>query len=409
MAPRLALDYGRRPYPVELPAESRILRAPTPLEAPPSLEFLMESALDEPVGAVRLEERVRAGMRVVLVVSDSTRAEPRDALVRAVLARMPGAVSVEVAVATGTHGPCRLEDLGIGEDLASRIDRVVMHDGADRGSLVAVGTTRRGTPVTVNRAVLDADLVVATGCIIPHYFAGYGAGVKAIFPGLGGAREIRINHELKAEPGARAGVVDGNPCRDDLEEVLDFLPAPPFLLNAVVDDDGHARAAVAGDVRAAFRAGAARCAPLYTVRAPRARTVVVSGRGPITASLYQASKLVAAAAPLAVAERSSWSPSAGREPGRSRSSTAASSRSESDRDCRPVAASSWCRRSHRTSWRRPVSSTRPRSRLCSRAATRPRSCCRAPARSCARRSNERAQRAPRADSDRQRPRSDRGP
>jgi nickel-dependent lactate racemase len=299
MAPRLALDYGRRPYPVELPAESRILRAPTPLEAPPSLEFLMESALDEPVGAVRLEERVRAGMRVVLVVSDSTRAEPRDALVRAVLARMPGAVSVEVAVATGTHGPCRLEDLGIGEDLASRIDRVVMHDGADRGSLVAVGTTRRGTPVTVNRAVLDADLVVATGCIIPHYFAGYGAGVKAIFPGLGGAREIRINHELKAEPGARAGVVDGNPCRDDLEEVLDFLPAPPFLLNAVVDDDGHARAAVAGDVRAAFRAGAARCAPLYTVRAPRARTVVVSGRGPITASLYQASKLVAAAAPLA--------------------------------------------------------------------------------------------------------------
>jgi nickel-dependent lactate racemase len=298
MAPRLALDYGRRPYPVELPAGSRIVCAPTPSEAPPSLEFLMESALDNPVGSARLEERVRTGMRVALVVSDSTRAEPRDALIRAAMARMPGEVTVEVAVATGTHGPCRVEDLGIGADLAARVDRFVMHDGADAGSLVAIGRTRRGTPVTVNRAVVDADLVVATGCIIPHYFAGYGAGVKAIFPGLGGAREVRINHELKAEPGARAGVVDGNPCREDLEEALDFLPAAPFLLNAVVDDDGHARAAVAGDVRGAFRAGAARCAPLYTVRSPRARTVVVSGRGPITASLYQASKLVAAAAPL---------------------------------------------------------------------------------------------------------------
>ena len=35
------------------------------------------------------------------------------------------------------------------------------------------------------------DLVIATGCIRPHYFAGFGAGVKAIFPGLGQAAAIR--------------------------------------------------------------------------------------------------------------------------------------------------------------------------------------------------------------------------
>ena len=245
---------------------------------------------------------MRGARRVMVVVSDATRNEPRDALVRAVLARLPDSLAVTLAVATGTHGPCRVDELGIGDDLAARIDRWVVHDGARTDDLVAIGTTRRGTPVTINRAVLDADLVIATGCIIPHYFAGYGAGIKAIFPGLGGSREVRINHELKSEPGARAGVVDGNPCREDLEEVAELLPAPPFLLNLVLDDDGGARAAVAGDVRAAFRAGAALSSPLYTVRAPRAGCVVVSGRGPITASLYQASKLVAAAAPL-VADR----------------------------------------------------------------------------------------------------------
>lgn len=294
----VALDYGIQPYPAVLPAGSRIVRAPIPPEPPPPLESLMESALSRPIGAARLEGRVRPGMRVVVVVSDSTRAEPRDALLRAVLARLPDSVSVEVAVATGTHDACQVADLAIGADLTARVSGWIMHDGSRADSLARVGTTRRGTPVTINRALLDADLIVATGCIIPHYFAGYGAGVKAIFPGLGGAREVRINHELKSEPGARAGVVDGNPCREDLEEVLDFLPPPAFLLNLVLDDDGAARAAVAGDVRAAFRAGAELCAPLYRVRAPRARTVVVSGRGPITASLYQASKLVAAAAPL---------------------------------------------------------------------------------------------------------------
>src|SRR4029079_1631326 len=104
-------------------------------------------------------------------------------------------------------------------------------------------------------------------CIIPHYFAGYGAGIKAVFPGLGGHREIRINHRLKAEPTARAGVVDGNPCREDLEEVAALLPRRPYLLHAALDDDGAARAAVAGDVIAAFRAGARACEPLYRVRA----------------------------------------------------------------------------------------------------------------------------------------------
>src|SRR5690606_12682553 len=159
-------------------------------------------------------------------------------------------------------------------------------------------TTRRGTPVEIHRAVVEADLVVATGCIIPHYFAGYGAGIKALFPGLGGSASVRVNHRLKEEPGARAGVVDGNPCREDLEEVAEMLPRPPFILNAVLDDDGAARAAVAGEVRAAFRAGAAACEPLYRVRAAPSRAVVVSGKHPVTASLYQASKLVAAAAPL---------------------------------------------------------------------------------------------------------------
>lgn len=258
----------------------------------------MDPALASPIGSARLEERVRGARRVLVIVSDRTRAEPRDAMLRAILARIPPAVSVRVAVATGTHGPCRVEDLGIGADLAARIDGWVMHDGERREELVVLGTTRRGTPVAVNRAVVEADLVVATGCIIPHYFAGYGAGIKAVFPGLGGSREVRMNHELKAEPGARAGVVDGNPCREDLEEAADLLPAPMFLLDLVLDDDGGVRAAVAGDVRTAFRAGAALCAPLYSVRAPRAGCVVVSGRGPITASLYQASKLVAAAAPL---------------------------------------------------------------------------------------------------------------
>ncbi len=140
--------------------------------------------------------------------------------------------------------------------------------------------------------------MIATGCIRPHYFAGFGAGVKAIFPGLGEAGAIRANHTLKTQPGARAGVVDGNPCREDLEEAVAMVPTPAFLLNGVCGPDGLIHAAVAGELRAAFRAGADLARAWFTVRAPRAPIVVASDALPVTASLYQAAKIAAACADL---------------------------------------------------------------------------------------------------------------
>jgi lactate racemase len=300
MGIRLELDYGRRSRSIEVPAGSRIVRPPTPDDAPPALDGLLAAALDRPVGAPRLENQVGHADRVLVIVSDATRAEPRATMVQAVLARLPAPVRPTIAIATGTHGPANVADIERELDAPdrARIAGWVNHDGNDRTRLVSLGSTGRGTPVVVNRALLDADFIVATGCIIPHYFAGYGAGSKAVFPGLGGSREVRINHRLKESPGSRAGVVDENPCRADLEEAAALLPRPVFLLNAILDDDGGPRAAVAGNPRGAFRAGARLCEPLYRVTAPASRTIIVSGRGPVTASLYQASKLVAAAAPL---------------------------------------------------------------------------------------------------------------
>jgi nickel-dependent lactate racemase len=140
--------------------------------------------------------------------------------------------------------------------------------------------------------------VVATGCIRPHYFAGFGAGVKALFPGLGEATAIRVNHKLKTEPDARAGVFIGNPCRDDLEEAVSQIPTPAFLLNGVARPDDAIHDVVAGDLVGAFRRGAALAKQLFTVRARRAALVIASDALPVSGSLYQAAKIAAATAPL---------------------------------------------------------------------------------------------------------------
>lgn len=284
---RVLLPYGSQPYPVDLGGRQVQLVEPAERPAPAPLDALLDRALAN----VRL-----IGRRVTVIVSDPSRREPRESFVRAIRARIPGATWT-IAVATGTHGPCRIDDLGLSAD-SLRDATLINHDGHRPDDLVELGVTSRGTPVRIHRCVLDTDLVVATGCIRPHYFAGFGAGVKAIFPGLGEATAIRINHRLKTERDARAGVFVGNPCRDDLEEAVRLVPTPIFLLNGVYRPDDQIESVVAGHVVDAFRSGAALAKELFTVRARPSSLVIASDALPIAATLYQSAKIAAAVAPL---------------------------------------------------------------------------------------------------------------
>jgi nickel-dependent lactate racemase len=297
----IELPYGRAPYPLDLPGRAVTLVRPDPAVQPPRparpLQSLLAAALDSPIGAPPLASLVRAGDRVTIIVSDATRAEPRAAFLNALRDRLP-AVELTVAIATGTHGPAGdLAALGLTAEWLSGVS-VVDHDGHRPHDLVDLGVTARGTPVRLHRCAVETDLVIATGCIRPHYFAGFGAGCKAIFPGLGEAAAIRTNHALKSEIGARAGIVDGNPCRMDLADAVSRSPARAFLVNGVSAPDGEIHAVVAGDLDAAFRAGANFARTWFSVRAPRSRIVIASDALPVTASLYQAAKIAAACAPL---------------------------------------------------------------------------------------------------------------
>src|SRR3954464_4312572 len=201
------LPYGRVPYLLDLGKRRTVIVSAPERSSPPPLASLLEAALDAPTGTSRLEQLVRAGAKVTVIVSDATRTEPRAAFLEHLQARLP-AVRWTLAIATGTHGPTPLDALDLPAHLL-RDARLVNHDGHADAELVDLGTTSRGTPVRLHRCVVDADLVIATGCVRPHYFPGFGAGVKAIFPGLGAAAAIRHNHELKTHPRSRAGIIAG--------------------------------------------------------------------------------------------------------------------------------------------------------------------------------------------------------
>jgi nickel-dependent lactate racemase len=185
--------------------------------------------------------------------------------------------------------------------------RIHRHNPLDAKALEYVGITRRGTPVFINRLILDADEVMFCGSVAHHPFAGYGGGPRLLVPGCAGHETIARHHALAIDPEAlrlhprcRDGIVEGNPLQEDAREAFRFISAS-FLLHTVFNDQGQMISAVAGEPLQAF---AAACRTLDDMLlapvAQPASLVIVSGGGfpfdsdfrSAHAALYHASQVV---------------------------------------------------------------------------------------------------------------------
>jgi nickel-dependent lactate racemase len=236
--------------------------AASELPAPGDELDLVAQALARPEGAAPLDSRALAGKRILIVVDDNTRPTPARRFMHLVLEALQaaGAALGEVLVmpALGIHSPMSAEEMAakIGAANLARV-RWQNHDAFDDNQLGRLGQTTRGTAVVLNRAVLEADLVVSVGMVEPHLWAGFGGGMKNILPGLAGAVCIGEHHAIIAEPPYHFNRVgcppERNSFRLDLEETQGMLKAEVFCLNVCLDHHGGIAAAFAGDPIAAHR------------------------------------------------------------------------------------------------------------------------------------------------------------
>ena len=159
-------------------------------------------AVRNPVGSAPLKEVVKAGDKVVILVSDITRAWTKTSQYLPIVVEelnnngVPDE-DISVIVAAGTHRANTDEEKKIilGEDLFRRL-KVYDHDAYDMDKNMYLGTTKRGTPVYLDKRAVEADKVILTGGITPHLFAGFGGGRKSVLPGIAAAQTINHNHVM---------------------------------------------------------------------------------------------------------------------------------------------------------------------------------------------------------------------
>jgi nickel-dependent lactate racemase len=267
------------------------------------------AALSAPIQSPPLEDLFSAGDSVLLVVSDATRATASAQILNLLVRRLiqVGVSPADLAIifANGIHRPVTEDEKVelLTPFIAQRV-KTINHDAYDPAQLLSLGTTDRGTPVEVNRALKDFSHVVITGGIGFHYFAGFTGGRKSICPGLASARTIEATHllALDFETGGRrdgvgTGLLDGNAVHEECERVAAMI-APCFAVNSVVDERGRAVRVHAGDWRAAHRDGCQQYLAHHSTRIERRRELVVvsCGGNPYDINLIQAHKALDMAA-----------------------------------------------------------------------------------------------------------------
>lgn len=266
----LTLLCGEKEYGLNLPDEQvKGVLESKPLPVVEDEEGLVREALAHPVDAAPLGELVQKGETACIIVGDMTRLWARHhVLLPPLLGELNrGGIpddKIVIVSATGDHREQTPEEhrLLVGEETYSRVT-VVDHRARVAEEMIYLGTTVYGTPVSINRRVVDADRVILTGGIVYHFLAGWGGGKKSLVPGVAAYETIMKNHSLAfhaergrgLNPAVCAGSIESNPCSDDMVQGAGMV-GPDFLVNTVINEGNHKIArVVAGNYLTAYNKG----------------------------------------------------------------------------------------------------------------------------------------------------------
>src|SRR5512137_1384357 len=257
--------------PPTLKVDMAVSRQVEPLKDVP---LAIQEALSHPVGTLPLVELAKAGDKVCIVFTDSTRASPDHLLVPALLGELEQAgvkdKDITLLCGTGMHRPSTRDEkvAKLGAWVVERY-RVIDNEPQNPQALVDLGVTQGGVPVQAQRAAVEADLLIATGIVEPHQYAGYSGGSKTLSVGAAGEALIAHTHgpAFVDHPCTRLGRIDDNPFHQAVTEAARRANLR-FILNVVLDDDKRLLRVAAGDPELAFQDLVAFAKSVYEVPIP---------------------------------------------------------------------------------------------------------------------------------------------
>jgi nickel-dependent lactate racemase len=292
----VTIPFDGKPLSLEVPDAnlSQVLH-PNPSVPLGDLDAAIETALASPIEQAPIEQWVRPGDRVLLVSDDNTRLTPAEGMIPPLLMRLNRAgvrdEQVSCIMALGTHRYMTSYEMRakVGADVFRRI-RVFNHEWRDPKNLIDLGSSTHGTPLQVNRAVKEADVVIGLGAIVPHHIPGYSGSSKIIQPGICGPRTTAETHLLSCEGGGDSFLgIEDNPVRRDMDDMAERV-GMRTIFNVVMDSEGRVTGIFYGERKAAFKAGVQAARAIYGVEYRETPDIVLANSCPCDLDFWQAHK-----------------------------------------------------------------------------------------------------------------------
>jgi nickel-dependent lactate racemase len=253
------------------------------------------NALSHPIGTGQLAGLLKPSQRVVVLFDDITRPTPTARILPPVLDALCAAGiadrNVTLFAAMGTHRPMTEEELVVKLGANARGRYRIVNRDYRAGDFVSLGQTASGTPVEVDREVVDADFTIAVGNVIPHISAGWGGGSKMILPGACSKKTTDMMHLMACivQPVLEViGTRDNTP-RAEMDAIARKVGLG-FIVNAVMDEDKNLVGVFAGHYVDAHRAACAMAEKVMVIPIPRQADILIVSANPCHFDYWQGIK-----------------------------------------------------------------------------------------------------------------------
>jgi len=297
MNKRVNIRYGEGTLSVDIP-EKNFLYSIAPKDVMPieNEKEYIHKCLRNPISCPSLKDQLKPGMKVVILVDDLTRPTPQDKILPVLLDEL-NSIGIKdsdifAVVALGTHRYMTKKEIiqHCGKEATNRIE-IINHEWKDKDNFVNLGSTKKGTPVIINKRVSEADYIIGIGSIVPHEQAGFSGGAKIVQPGICSWETTGYTHMMAANEKDYLGIAGkiANDTRLEIEEVGKKVGLN-FIINVVIDRYKNLVEVVAGDPIAAQRKGIGPSAEVYIREIPKQADILVLSSYPAEIDYWQGAK-----------------------------------------------------------------------------------------------------------------------
>jgi nickel-dependent lactate racemase len=289
------INYGNKLVPLDIPRERVCFNlSPREVSRADNPKMMVLRSIRNSISSPPLIDIAKPVQKVVIIADDNTRETPVQLIIPVLLDELNRGLikdnQIKVIIAGGSHRLMTKAEIKqkFGSAILSRVPAVT-HKYANKDKLLDFGITKRGTRIWINKEVMEADLRIGVGSILPHLPAGWAGGAKIVLPGVAGKESVDQIHLLGvSDPQIKLGKVETS-FRREIEEFAEKIGLH-FIVNSIYDKDGDLVEVVGGHFRKAHRKGVELARGVYEVECEEFADITISSTYPVDYDFFQADK-----------------------------------------------------------------------------------------------------------------------